>query len=596
MRHKTVTSEKLSDWAGFATRLPGHPVTIALTLIAGFAFLYQMENNWATVPFAAAILLAMGGLLHLVTGRWKFSFYTTWMIYGLLAIISMIKYKLKGFSLHYYDILIAGSDREMIGFLFGSFLYVILPVFVLLVIVIVAGVFFYRTEQRRTAGSVFSAAIVAVPAMMLPLTYPTEAQVEGRYAYYLYGRHSTAFFVSLLDLEFLFAENELETKLAETPPQLPFDDGFSCGGSRPDVFIVLSETQANPADFATLKNGEALAKRFETANGPLNPLNVETFGGGTWITNLSLMTGLPSAQFGWRSPYLTIELQDKVHGALPALFAKCGYRTVSQLALNYSFVNEGPFLNSIGFEDVFDRDAIGAADYHLRDKFYFDAAEKIIAEHRKNDGRPLFMVMQTMFPHSPYEERLEPQIAVSGEPLDDNPEIAEYLRRMVIARQDLGAFFDRRAAEAGPRGAVLMDYGDHQSFVTKPLVEAEAGEEALGQPGSMAYRTFYTMRRIGPDGAHVARDNEPVDIALLGSRLLTFADLPANALWNDLARVDNACRGSLHDCAAIDLFDRHQRRRVDSGLLDLIGGAGEVAMASAAELFGETKAELRRGF
>lgn len=54
--------------------------------------------------------------------------------------------------------------------------------------------------------------------------------------------------------------------------------------------------------------------------------------------------------------------------------------------MDFSFVNEGPFLKSIGFETVLDIKDIAAPFYHLRDNFYYQAAEAFIARHHREDA------------------------------------------------------------------------------------------------------------------------------------------------------------------------------------------------------------------
>lgn len=88
---------------------------------------------------------------------------------------------------------------------------------------------------------------------------------------------------------------------------------------------------------------------------------------------------------------------------------------------------------------------------------------------------------------------MEPGLKVEGEPFSGDFQANEYLRRMAVARGDFQDFLDKRQADAGERGAVVLEFGDHQSSATKPFVEAIAGDDALATPGSLAYRTFYTL-------------------------------------------------------------------------------------------------------
>ena len=426
-----------------------HPLALAVVSLAGVFAADRAEHEWLSVPFSLALVAALAGLLFLASGRLAFSVYTAWMGIAFVTVVSAIKFRMKGFSLHFYDAVFVSRDPEVYRFLLGSYLYLILPVVIVLALGIAAATLLFRIDRK--AGWPVSARVLVMPVLvvLVPLTFPAEAS-KDRYFYYMQGRHMSAFFVSLLDLRNLVVEPAFEKRLQAVAPQPPFTDTVDCGdrAKLPDVFFVLSESQSDPGNFPQIGNGAGFLQRFAPGAGTPHPMQVETFGGGTWITNLSLMTGLSATDFGWRSPYLTMTLQDEVAGALPEVLARCGYRTVVMTPMDYTFVNEGPFLKSIGFETVLDIKYIAAPFYHLRDDFYYHAAEAFIARHRKEDGRPLFLEIQTMFPHSPYEGRMEPELKVAGEPFSGDFQVNEYLRRMAVARGDFQDFLDDREADA----------------------------------------------------------------------------------------------------------------------------------------------------
>lgn len=546
------------------------PAALLLVSAAGIAGLRAAENQWLSLPFALCLVAQVAALFFLLSRRLAFSVYAAWALVGSVTLISAIKYKMRGFSLHLYDIVTAAGDLDILRFVALSYMHLVIPALAVIVIATGIGIAALRKDKPTQIPMRSRVLAALAPALMLPLTFPAEASSEERYVYYLQGRHSTAFFVSFLDFASAFSRNEFETRLAALPPPQPFAADVDCGtSSKPDVFVILEETQTDPSIFKKIGKGKELAAAMKADASPMLPLTVESFGGGTWITNLSFMTGLSANDFGWRSPYLTQTLQDRVQGALPEIFARCGYRTAAILPLNYTFVNEGPFLTSIGMETVMDMHEIGAPDYHMRDSFYFDAANRFIREHRKSDGRPLFLLIETMFPHSPYEERIEPREALQGEPFSGDPEVAEYLRRMVIARQDAARFIATRQAEATGRGTVVMTYGDHQSFVTKRFVDEQAGPDALADPQSLAYRTYFTLTANGLAVEKAGYGGQPLDIAFLGTKLLKAAGIPGSPLFRDLGRLREICGGRFHTCPARGEIDLHLRRRMEAGLLDL---------------------------
>lgn len=547
-----------------------HPLVLSLAVVIVALFFFAADNFWKTIPFAIMILSLLTCTLLVMSKRISFAFYSSVMVMVILTGISYFKFEMKGFSLHFYDVAFTGGDSDAMWFLLDAFTPQISIIFVAILAFSAISIFLFRNDAKIDLSRIKLSGLGVIPITLIGFTYPAEAGTQ-RYFYYLQGRHTTAFFVSLLDMQNLLGQEDLEKRLAKVPEQKPFSDNVSCGVNQPDIFIVLSETQANPADFPQIEKTPLLKQQFESPNGALQPLNVETFGGGTWITNFSFMTGLSATYFGSRSPYLTSNLEGKVGGALPQVLQKCGYRTVAQIPFEYGFVNEGPFLTSIGFEDVYDRNAIDAPHYHMRDKFYFDSAEKIIAEHRKSDDRPLLFLIQTMFPHSPYEERLLPEISVKGEPFHEDAGVSEYIRRMVIARQDLTEFFNSRENDLSNRGAVLLDYGDHQSAATKSLIDEAAGPNALSTPGSLAYRTFFTMRHLDKSGERVFTSQEPLDISLLAAKMIEFGGLASSEIWDDLIRVDAICGGKIYNCDKQDQIEQHFVRRIEGKQLTIAG-------------------------
>lgn len=552
-------------------RIARHPIALLLICTAGIPFAVEAENVWTTVPFALSIAAVAAALLFLVTSRAAFSIYAGWLIVALFTVISAIKYKMKGFSLHFYDAVFFAGDPETYRFLYQSYLHLLVPVVLALCAALAIGLAAYRYDRRSNWSVAWRGALAGVLCVAPFLTFPADAS-KNRFFYYMQGRHLTASFVSLLDIGNLFLPNELELRLVKMPPQPPMRNDAECGKGKPqpDIFFVLSESVTDPAIFPQLDDTANFLSRFAPDAGAPRPMSVETFGGGTWITNLSLMAGLSATDFGWRSPYLTLTLQDKIGGSLPEILAKCGYRTAALLPLDYTFVNEGPFLKSVGFETVLDIDDIEAPNYHLRDDFYYRAAEKFIAQHRATDDRPLFLEIQTMFPHSPYEERMEPGLTASGEPFAAEPGVAEYLRRIAIARGDFQAFLDHLKGEPTERGAVILEFGDHQAFVTKPYVDAVAGEDSLSKPNSLAYRTYFTATAFNYAMPGQFPADMPLDIGFVGASFLQAAGLPMSPMMRDLIDLRDRCQGRFHTCPDRQAVDRHLRARVDAGLLKIL--------------------------
>jgi Sulfatase len=550
-------------------KLAVHPATIAGALLACVLGLYVLEQQAAHMPFVIVTLLTIAAAAYLASARPAFSLFTGMAIMTVTSLISVVKYRTKGFDFHVYDIVFTGTDPEAIRFLFAEFGYAIIPLIAVLIAGVIALGVIWRADQRARWKWHNRAALFACSAIALPLTYPLDP-TEPRYFHYLGGFNASSFYVSFLDLPFGERDLPLAGRLQGLPGEMPFGSEVDCGDTEnlPDVFFVLSESTANLRIFPQLESA-ALDQEFRSQDGKVRELHVETFAGGTWVTNLSLMTGLSSADFGWRAPYLTTALEGRVAESLPHTLARCGYRTAAMLPMKHGFVNEGPFMESIGFETVLDYDAIGASEYAHRDAFYFAAAEKFIAKHRAEDGRPLFMEIQTMFAHSPYVTSFAPEIEFPGQPWTDDAELNEYVRRVLISQTDFRGFLDRRADEMADHQSVVMEFGDHQSSATKPLVDEITGGNSLADLRSAAYKTYFSVHSYGRDLDMKPLDWPSLDVAYLGASVLQAGRLPISPMFSDLAELRDNCAGRFYDCPHRDAVDRHLKRRIDSGLLTL---------------------------
>ena len=559
---------------GKLTRLVTNPWTMALATAVGLFCMYHLENAQFAMPFSISLVFLLGSLLFLFTRRLAFSFYTAWAIIAFVASISLLKFMEQGFDLHAYDISFSGGDSSLLSFLIANYGHLAIPVLLAITAGVIGLLIVGFTEKPKQTRLPIRLVLPVAFFGLLPLTIPEDA-VTQRHEYMVGGHHVSAFFVSLLDIAEMGNKNTLANHLAELPKQPPLETDTQCtqASEQPDVFFVLSESQAPPAIFPKMDPAHRFDDEFESQNGRTGPLTVETYGGGTWISTFSLMTGLSAADFGWLRPYLTVTLMDRIKGSLPELMAECGYRTVAVLPMDYTFVNEGPFLKSIGFETVLDGTAIGAPSGHQRDNYYFDVSKKLIAEHREKDGRPLFFMLQTMFPHGPYNKRLAPEIKVPGEPFTEQATLNEYLRRLAISRSDLRDFLASLEAQPTDRGTVVLEFGDHQSVETKPFAEQIEGTGILANWDSRAYKTHFTTHAFDYEFSDDVPQFDRLDISYLGTTFRQMAKLPSTPMLEDLAALRDKCEGRFHTCPDRDAVDRHLRRRMDAGLLDISEGA-----------------------
>ncbi|WP_457586326.1 sulfatase-like hydrolase/transferase [Ensifer canadensis] len=546
-----------------------HPLSISLAFLALLQALHYFDTRWRFVPFLAVVTLAIAAFFFLLSRRPSFSLWAAGTMVLLIAAMSEVKFRLKGFSLHVFDFAFTGLDRSALSFLVGSYFHVLIAGVAALVAAIVFLVVAFRSDRRSGRSFGVRVGLLLVMAVGVVALYPDKKD-EPDYVHYISGYDASSFFVSIGDLEFPLGRIVLADRLENVEAKGSLRDDISCGAAgNPDLFVVLSESQTSPTYFPQVNVPQWMSASFQSQDGHVHPLQVETFGGGTWVTNFSVMTGLSGADFGWQSPYVTQILEGRVKTSLPSLLARCGYRTVAVMPMQASFVNEGPFLRSIGFQEIVDFDVMKPQSHFVRDSFYFDAVERIVREHRETDRRPLFIAMQTLFPHGPYDMSLVPKDTLPEKAFAADAEANEYLRRVALAKQDLQDFRRKRQQAPGPNGTVVLDFGDHQAVATKDylLADAPAGN-VFADLRSLAYKTYYSVYAYGRD-IDMRPFAKPLDVGFLSASLIEAAGLPTSPTFEALARLRDACDGHYHTCADRTLVDQHLRQRQDAGLLDL---------------------------
>jgi phosphoglycerol transferase MdoB-like AlkP superfamily enzyme len=558
------------DRNSLTTRLAAvvlHPVSAVAAILCCAGFLFLLERAIEHMPFVMLSVFGMASLLFLASRRAYFSLYTALVVTTILSIASILKYRTKGFDLHVYDIVFTGTDPQAFAFLLSGFAVYLVPVAVLIIAALITLSLVFVQDQRRNISALRRSTLAASIFVILPVSYPLKAD-EPRYFHYLGGFNASAFFVSLLDLRDAAFDEGIADHFSGLPDVEPFPATGPCDttGPRPDVFVVLSESQTDLSRLDRYDMDRRFSDHFKSSDGTSHALRVETFGGGTWISNFSLMTGLSSLDFGWRAPYLTTTMEGKVHQSLATEFARCGYKTAVLMPMAHGFVNEGPFLESIGIDEVLDYDRIGASEYAHPDRFYFEAARSYLKDHRRTDGRPLFLEVQTMFAHSPYSRQLaEPDPGDLGE--SGIFELDEYVRRVAQSQRDFNWFLDRFEAESTDYPAIVLEFGDHQSFATREVVTQLNPDFAVDELNSSAYQSYFTVHGIGTEVDMTPFDFASLDIAYLGVSLMEAAGIDKSPMFADLATLRDRCDGKMYFCADRAAVNRHLKKRIASNYL-----------------------------
>ena len=175
-----------------------------------------------------------------------------------------------------------------------------------------------------------------------------------------------------------------------------------------------------------------------------------------------MLAGLSTHSFGGMRQFVQPVLGGKVRDTLPQALARCGYRNVMFYPMLKGFLGAGRFFERAGITDIRDAKAQGAKLANERDRFYYDNALAETARHLASSKQPLFLYIQTMAAHGPYDYAYMPEVDVPGGGAGTHPEMHEYLRRLAMARMDYAHLRAELARRFPGRPFLIMHYGDHQ--------------------------------------------------------------------------------------------------------------------------------------
>lgn len=533
------------------------------------ALIVAAERDVWSLPFTLICGLFIATLALAASGRPTFSMWMALATLSLSAIASAGKFKHLAVNAHILDIKFYLSKGDTLAYLADDYRWSVLGAAVTLFGYLGFAALMYRREAPR-AGLRAKAGMAALGlAAVAPLILPAGA---AQFSYHINKNHfASSFFASLSDLARLSLPDPVEQAAARAVGAAPFAAAEACAISpdAPDIVVVLSESAVIPSTVPGWRTPPELEGKFRSFDGAQHAARVETFGGGTWISHTSVLSGLSMAEFGWMRPYATLLLNGRLRHGLPDALVACGYKTAFVSPLDFHFVNEGPMIKSLGVEDYLDLRTIRAPSKHEADSFYFGKALNYYRSHVGADRRPLFLFIVTMAAHPPYDSRFLPDRAVVGEPLDPDPVVAEYLRRLVLAQTDYEAFVATLNEQRGTRPLLVAQFGDHHPGLTQSAFMTTASSNPLADFRSPIYRTFYAVTTHGFTPRAPLPRVDALDLAFIAPTLLEVAGAPLDPAFRAAAALRDHCGGAFHTCADRAAVDLYLARMAKSGLIDV---------------------------
>ena len=121
----------------------------------------------------------------------------------------------------------------------------------------------------------------------------------------------------------------IEARAKDLEPAPFADEACAPRQTLPDIVLVLSESGVVPSRIPGWTASADFDALYRSYDGAIHIARAETHGGGTWISEASVMSGLSMADFGWMRPYVTMLLKGRLGHGLPAMLRACGSKADS---------------------------------------------------------------------------------------------------------------------------------------------------------------------------------------------------------------------------------------------------------------------------
>jgi len=364
--------------------------------------------------------------------------------------------------------------------------------------------------------------------------------------------------------DFLTSFNDTVINEPKSPPDVDrtinwkLDRSMQAPAQPPDVVVVLEESTFDPRILKLCTIPECHRAMFDAdkqtrAHGLMT---VHTFGGGTWTSEFSLLTGLAHTLFGNAGLYAPYNLAPRVAFTLPKAFKHAGYRAIALYPMSGDFLNARNAYDYYGFDAFYDGTQYGLG-WESHDADLLKVFERVYAdEKRTHPDTPLFVFMLTLHQHGPHMKPLaelpppydKPLFPGKFKPkaLDDwlNLNLGNYLQR--LQESDAMMADLQKFLLGGEHPAVLAHFGDHQPSFDGAINEIPKVVPKQAKPVAH-WVTYYMVKSNFPVRAR--HDYPVLDIAFLGSLVLDVAGVPKDAFYQANTLLRERCEGRYLDCA-----------------------------------------------
>ncbi len=532
----------------------------------------RYEGSGPNLLCTTAITLALCAALVVATRRILVSTVLVGAIISFVVGIASFKRSLEKMGLHAYDLYFYFPGPRLLSSLWANHRGFLIALIAGALVTLAATIFAWRLERVRLRRLPF-AGLCALSVLVGAAA--SREKIERRHTQlYWEDLFVSSFYGTWPEtLETLWRGKILEaaSTASHRPALSPLSqDACTPQVKPPHIILIHEESVFPPGIFPKLAYDKRLDTMFQSFDGRTRHMRVETYGGASWLTEFSVMTGLSSRSFGGIRNFLQTYMVNRLSDTLPQALSHCGYRNVLFYPMLKSFISSAAFYNSVGIKEIFDAKDQKAPTSFERDRFYFGNALTNLQAHVAESKAPLFTFIETMSTHWPYHVTFFPEEKVPGGGEGTDAEMSEFLRRLWLSKTDLEDLRAQLATRFPGERFLIVHYGDHHPVATRRLLGFAAeleSEDVELPPDSLGFITYFAMQGVNfmPRSLPVM---DPIDVAYLPALIIYAAGLRLPDSDTERLRLMKLCNGRYYDCPNRDEILGFHQRLIEAGMLN----------------------------
>ncbi|EKT61357.1 LTA synthase family protein [Providencia sneebia] len=529
-------------------------IYLLVILLGSFILVFEKSSFIYPALISISVFAVIFGAIYFLTARWLFSLVVTGTLFIIIKFLNQLKVHYYKEQLFYSDLKVM-TDIENMGTL-SHYWLAGLAIIGLVLLLIINGIVSWRLVASKKS---YAWRILAIclsvggyfGASFASSHYYTQwtnnlPKGKGTVTNLVMSFHKSAYSAPQINGS---SDYFLQQAAAISLPTSELSE-------KPDILLLLQESTVNPHIYK-LPAGTNLPNLFMFQQDKEliahSNMRVQTFAGGTWISEFAALTGLNSDDFGTQKSGVFYFIVDHLNNSLFKEMKANGYYTVVLTPFNRGAYHSGYAYNTLGVDKIIQPQELGYPG-KLQDNLWTITTEDMLKYAKeilsKETDKPIFIFSLTMYEHGPYEDSHSDDYNLQDKIKNKNAAggFSHYMEKIATSDGAIRSFVEFMSKRERP--LMFLYFGDHQ-----PGINLNEYQFEFDNP---AFITQFTLRdNLKSDTA--IKTGNLTDIAFLGGILLERANLKVSPFYEANIKMRHLCNGKLDDCEDKQLLESYHR-------------------------------------